>query len=85
MGEGAMSVEARGALMRGPRGRGGSRAGTSSGGLVAPLRQVFGVLEPPVKNRDFGIKFVQFREYFLKGFSETKNSRKQGTGIVASC
>ena len=29
--------------------------------------------------------FVQFREYFLDRFSETKNSRKQGTGTVASC
>ena len=29
------------------------------------------------QNRDFGIHFVQFREYFQNNFSETKNSRKQ--------
>ena len=29
------------------------------------------------KNRKFAIYFVQFREYFLYNFSETKNSRKQ--------
>jgi hypothetical protein len=36
-------------------------------------------------NRNFGFRFVQFREYFLCNFSETKNIRKQGTGTVASC
>ena len=36
------------------------------------------------KNRDFAFCFVQFREYSQKYFSETKNSRKQGTGTVAS-
>ena len=34
---------------------------------------------------DGAIRFVRFREYFLNRFSETKNSRKQGTGTVASC
>jgi hypothetical protein len=37
------------------------------------------------KNRRFGFCFVQFREYFMCNFSETKNSRKQGTGTMASC
>jgi hypothetical protein len=36
------------------------------------------------KNRNFGFCFVQFREYFLYSFSKTQNSRKQGTGTVAS-
>jgi hypothetical protein len=35
-------------------------------------------------NRNFGFRFVQFREYFLCNFSETQKSRKQGTGTVAS-
>ena len=34
---------------------------------------------------DGAIRFVRFREYFLNRFSETKNSRKQGTDTVASC
>jgi hypothetical protein len=33
----------------------------------------------------FGFCFIQFREYFLCNFFETQNSRKQGTGTVASC
>ena len=37
------------------------------------------------KNRDFCLRGVQFREYFQNNFSETKNSRKQGTGTGASC
>jgi hypothetical protein len=35
-------------------------------------------------NRNFGFRFVQFREYFLCNFSETQNSKKQGTATVAS-
>jgi hypothetical protein len=36
------------------------------------------------QNRNFGACFVQLREYFLCSFFETQNSRKQGTGAVAS-
>ena len=64
---------------------GWGRAPSSSGRLGARLRLVFDVLDCSEENRDFGIKIVQFREYFLKWFSETKNNRKQGTDIVASC
>ena len=32
------------------------------------------------ENRRLGFRSVQFREYFLCNFSETKNSRKQETG-----
>jgi hypothetical protein len=36
------------------------------------------------KNSNFGFCFVQFRENFLCNFLKHKNSRKQGTGTVAS-
>jgi hypothetical protein len=37
------------------------------------------------KNRNFGLRFVQFREYFLCNFSETQKQQKTGTSTVASC
>jgi hypothetical protein len=36
-------------------------------------------------NRNFGFRFVQFREYFLCNFSETQKHQKTRTGTVASC
>jgi hypothetical protein len=45
--------------------------------IRAPLRMFFGLLEAPWKNRPLGLRFVQFREYFVTRISETKNSRKQ--------
>ena len=85
VGERAKLVEARGPHTLSLRGRIAGRAGRGCGPLGVPLRVIFGVLEPPGKNRNFDVKFVQFREYFLNNFSETKNSRKQATGTVASC
>jgi hypothetical protein len=35
-------------------------------------------------NRNFGFRFVQFREYFLCNFSETQKQQKTGTDTVAS-
>jgi hypothetical protein len=37
------------------------------------------------KNRNFGLCFVQFWEYFLCNFFETQKQQKIGTGTVASC
>jgi hypothetical protein len=37
------------------------------------------------KNRNFGLRFVQFRQYFLCNFSETQKQQKTGTDNVASC
>src|SRR5215203_4480271 len=59
------------------RGQGLGRAGLWSGGPVPPLWSFPGVLEASWKNRNLGLDFVQFREYFLTRISETKNSRKQ--------
>ena len=37
------------------------------------------------ENRNLAFRFVQFQEYFLCNFCDTKNSRKHATGTVASC
>jgi hypothetical protein len=49
-----------------------------------PLQLSFGPHPSSGKNRSFGLRFVQFQEYFLCSFSETQNRRKQGTDTVAS-
>jgi hypothetical protein len=52
---------------------------------LAPLWLSFGLRYSSEKNKTSGTYFVQFQEYFLCSFSETQNSRKQGTDTVASC
>jgi hypothetical protein len=37
----------------------------------SPLRLFFGLCHMSGENRNFGLRFVQFREYFLCNFSET--------------
>ena len=37
------------------------------------------------KNRDFGLHFVQFREYFQNNFSEIQKQQKTGSGTMTSC
>jgi hypothetical protein len=75
----------RGGLTNRGRGPAPGRAALVCGPLVAPLRLLFGSLEASVKFWATGFCFVQFREYFLCNFSETQNSRKQGTGTMATC
>ena len=77
IGEEAASEGRRGGDTIGWRGPHPGRAGLWSGGPVAPLWSFPGVLEASWKNRNLGLDFVQFREYFLTRISETKNSRKQ--------
>jgi hypothetical protein len=48
------------------------------GGSLAPLRLSFGLHLASGKNRRFGLRFVQFREYFLCNFSETQKHQKTG-------
>jgi hypothetical protein len=85
IGKGAVSeVDQDGHTHRG-RGQGLGRAALLCDRPVAPLRLLFGLLEASVNFWMFGFCFVQFREYFLCNFSETQNSRKQGTDTVASC
>jgi hypothetical protein len=53
----------------------GQGGGAPALGVAAPrppLRLSFGLHLVSGKNRRFGLRFVQFREYFLCSFSETK-------------
>ena len=70
------------ASRRWPRGPHPSQArprGPRLGGVASPWPSSVSGLDSVFvrENRDFGFCFVQFREYFLCSFSETKNSRKQ--------
>ena len=53
------------------------RAGLGFGGPVPLLWRFSCVLDASGQNRNLGVDFVQFREYFVTRISETKNSRKQ--------
>ena len=77
IGERAASEGRRGADTIGGRGPGPGRATLSSGAHRAPLWRLSGVLDASGQNRNLGVDFVQFREYFVTRISETKNSRKQ--------
>ena len=77
MGERARSVAPQGAHTMPRRGPRVGRAYGRCGRPAARLRLSFGLLLRHGKNRNFGFCHIQFREYFLCNFSETKNSRKQ--------
>ena len=72
-----MLVEARVALTMPMRGQGLGRAWPWWGRPAACLCFSFGLHERVGKNIRFGFCFVQFWEYFLNNFFETKNSRKE--------
>jgi hypothetical protein len=67
-----------GALTTGGHGPGAGRAPWWCGRPVAPLRLLFGLLEASLNIWMFGFRFIQFREYFLCKFSETKKQQKTG-------
>jgi hypothetical protein len=46
--------------------------------LWPPLRLCFGLCLVSGENRNFGLRFIQFREYFLCNFSETQKQQKTG-------
>ena len=77
IGEEAAQEGRRGDDTIGRRGQGLGRAGLWSGGPVPPLWSFPGVLDASGENRNLGVDFVRFREYFVTRISETKNSRKQ--------
>jgi hypothetical protein len=56
----------------------GGRVTPWCGCSLAPLRLPFGLCDVSGKNRRFGLRFVQFREYFLCSFSETQKQQKIG-------
>jgi hypothetical protein len=56
--------------------QGSTRATTRCGCPLAPLRLFFGLRLVSGENRNFGLRFVQFREYFMCNFSETQKHHK---------
>ena len=60
------------------RGQGWTRAQGWCGHPGAPLRLQFGLRGRVGKNRNFGFRIVQFREYFLCNFSDTQKQQKTG-------
>ena len=60
-------------VVRAPPGR----AGLWCGAPRASLWSFPGILDASGENRNLGVDFVRFREYFVTRISETKNSRKQ--------
>jgi hypothetical protein len=51
---------------------GSTHAMVSCGQPLAPLRLCFGLRLVSGENRNFGLRFIQFQEYFLCYFSETQ-------------
>jgi hypothetical protein len=78
IGEGASSGVDQGGLTTGGHGQGLGRAPWWCGCPLAPLRLPFGPRPSSGENRSFGLRFVQFREYFLCSFSETQKQQKIG-------
>jgi hypothetical protein len=72
IGEGAASEVVLVGLTIGGSGPALGRAPWWRGPPVAPLRLLFGSLEASVNFWTSGFCFIQFREYFLCNFSETK-------------
>jgi hypothetical protein len=78
IGERAASEVDQGGLTHRGRGQGLVRATLLCGRLVALLCLLFGLLKALLNIWMFGFCFVQFREYFLYNFSETKKQQKTG-------
>jgi hypothetical protein len=76
IGEGVSSGGEPGGLTMGGRSQGLGRAPLWCGQPLAPLRLPFGPRPSSGQNRSFGLRFVQFREYFLCSFSETLKRQK---------
>jgi hypothetical protein len=85
IGEGASSGGCQGALTMGGRGQGLGRAPCCVGGLWPPSGSlsVFGTL--PGKIRLLKLVLSNSENISYVAFLKHKNSRKQGTGTVATC
>jgi hypothetical protein len=75
IGGGAMSEGSQGPHTIGWRTQGSTHA-TTWCGCPWPPSDFFGLCLVSGKNRNFGLCFVQFREYFLCNFSETQKLQK---------
>jgi hypothetical protein len=85
IGEGASSGGCQGALTCRGRGQGPGRAALLCGALVAPLCLLFDSLEASVNFWTFSFFSSNSENISCVTFLEYKNSRKQGTGTVATC
>jgi hypothetical protein len=85
IGEGASSEVDRGGLTHRGRGQGLDRAALVCGPLVAPLRLLFGSLEASGKNKTSELVSSNSENISCVSLLKHKNSRKQGTGTVATC
>jgi hypothetical protein len=78
IGEGASSGGDQGGYTMGGRGQGLGRAPLFCEQPLAPLRLSFCLRYSSGKNKTSGTCFVQFLEYFLCSFSETRKQQKIG-------
>jgi hypothetical protein len=78
IGGGVMSEGSQGPHTLGWRGQGSTHATTRHGRPWPSLRLFFGLYLVSGENRNFGLRFIQFREYFLCNFSETQKWQKTG-------
>jgi hypothetical protein len=85
IGKGASSEVDRGGLTHRGRGQAPGRAALVCGPLVAPVQLLFGSLEASVKFWATGLVSSNSENISCVAFLKHKNSRKQGTGTVATC
>jgi hypothetical protein len=85
IGERASSEVGPGGLTTGVRGEGLGRAPWWRAWLLASLRLIFGLRKASVKIGGSAFVLSNFENISCVIFLKHKNSRKQGTGTVASC
>jgi hypothetical protein len=85
IGEGASSGGGPGGLTMGERGQGLGRAPLWCGQPLAPVCIIFGLREASVKIAGSAFVLSNSENISCVTFLKHKNSRKQGTGTVASC
>jgi hypothetical protein len=85
IGEGAASGGGPGALTMGGHGQGLGRGPLWCGWPLAPLRLIFGLREASVKIGGSAFVLSNSENISCVTFLKHKNSRKQGTGTMASC
>jgi hypothetical protein len=85
IGERAASEVGPGGLTMGRHGQGLGRAALWCGWPLAPLRLIIGLREASVKIGGLAFVSSNSKNISCVTFLKNKNSRKQGTGTVASC
>jgi hypothetical protein len=85
IGKGVLSRGGPGGLTMGGRGQGLGRAPLWCGWPLAPLRLLFGLREASVKIGGSAFVSSNSENISCVTFLKHKNSRKQGTGTMASC